>query len=250
MELTRREFNAQLAGSVLTFGLVEMLWVRNLFADAVKPVVGEWFKDLNAAGADLHSRKLKDVEFQAKLEELFRKVDLNDLLKFVDLSSIERAVALPDNGAASTNFDLSKVEGLPKDLSFGRQIFCMKKDRAIVPHGHDNMVTGFIVLKGEFHGRHYDRLETAADHYIIKPTLDHQYGPGGVSSISDHKDNVHWFHCASETGYIFNAHFTGYDPAILAPPGRVYLDPQGEKISGGLIKAAKMNSEECHKKYG
>ena len=112
MELTRREFNAQLAGSVLTFGLVEMLWVRNLFADAVKPVVGEWFKDLNAAGADLHSRKLKDVEFQAKLEELFRKVDLNDLLKFVDLSSIERAVALPDNGAASTNFDLSKVEAV------------------------------------------------------------------------------------------------------------------------------------------
>lgn len=250
MDMTRREFGAQMAGTVLTFGLLEMLWVRNLFAEPIKPVIGQWFMELHEAGADLHSAKLKDVEFQAKLEELLRKADLPELLKFVDLSSIEKTLALPDNGTASANFDLGKVEGLPKEMSYGRQIFCMKKGRAIVPHGHDNMCTGFIVLKGEFHGRHYDRLETAADHYIIKPTIDQQFGPGGVSTISDHKDNVHWFHCGSETGFIFNAHFVGYDPTIQAPPGRVYLDPQGEKLSGGLIKAPKMDSEACHKKYG
>ena len=32
--------------------------------------------------------------------------------------------------------------------------------------------------------------------------------------------------------------------------GFVYLDPDGEKVKGGLIVARKMTSRECHKKYG
>ena len=248
--LTRRQFGASMAGSVLTFGLLDMLWSQNLFAESVKPIMAQWFKDLNSIGNDLHGQKLKDVEFQAKMEELYRKVDLAELVSFVDLSGIKQRMDLPDNGALSANFDLSKVDGLPKELSFGRQIFCMKKDRAIVPHGHSNMCTGFIVLQGNFHGKHYDKLETADDHYIIKPTIDSQFQPGGVTTISDHKDNVHWFKCTSETGYIFNAHFVDYDPTIKIPTGRLYLDPEGEKLADGLIKAPKMTSEQCHAKFG
>ena len=242
---TRREF----AGTILAFGLLDMLWTRDLFADEVKPVIGTWFKTLYDLGQDLHGRKLKDTEFQAKMEELYKKVDLAELVKLIDLDKIATNVKLPDKGAASAGFDLSKVEGFPKKINFGKQIFCMKKDRAVVPHGHENMCTGFIVLRGTFHGRHYDRLETKADHYIIKPTIDAQFKEGGVSTISDHKDNIHWFQCTSETGYIFNAHFTGYDPAIESS-GRLYLDPEGEKLAGGLLKAKKMSAQECHKKFG
>ena len=50
----------------------------------------------------------------------------------------------------------------------------MKKGRSVVPHGHDNMATGFLVLKGDFRGRHYDRLEDHADHYLILAG-DHLY---------------------------------------------------------------------------
>ena len=42
----------------------------------------------------------------------------------------------------------------------------------------------------------------------------------------------------------------GYDKTIKETSGRLYLDPEGEKLSGGLIKAPKMTSAECHKKYG
>jgi hypothetical protein len=77
-----------------------------------------------------------------------------------------------------------------------------------------------------------------------------------LSIISDHKDNVHWFTCQSDTGYIFNifnifnAHFIGYNLTITAPGGRLYLDPECEKLEGGLIKAKKMTSAKCHMKYG
>ena len=190
---------------------------RDLFADDVKPDVGKWFRDLNALGADLKGQKLKDVEFQAKMEELYKKVDLPTLLQFVDLDKIAERTKLPDNGAFSAGFSLDKVEGLGKQ-TFGRQIFCLKKGRAVVPHGHENMCTGFIVLRGTFRGRHYDRLETKTDHYIIKPTIDQEFKDGGLSTISDHKDNIHWFTCQSDTGFIFNAHFIGYDPTITNPP--------------------------------
>ena len=243
--MNRREFT----GTVLTYGLLQMLWARDLFAADVKPVVGQWFKDLNALGRDLKGQKLKDLEFQAKMEELYKKVDLAELVRFVDLDRVAEKVKLPANGAHSAGFDLTKVEGLG-GLSFGWQIFCLKKDRAVVPHGHSNMCTGFIVLRGTFRGRHYDRLETHKDHYVIRPTIDKTFEAGGVSTISDHKDNVHWFRCESDTGYIFNAHVIGYDKAITKSSGRLYLDPEGEKLAGGLIKAPKMTSGECHKKYG
>ena len=46
-----------------------------------------------------------------------------------------------------------------------------------------------------------------------------------MSTISDHKDNVHWFKAVSETAYIFNVHVIGYDPDIKGNSGRLYVDP-------------------------
>ena len=247
---TRREFSQSLLGSLATFGLLEMLYTRDLFAGDVKPILAQWFRDLNEMSNDLRNQKLKDLEFQAKMEELYRKVDLNAMIAFLDLERIASTTKLPDNGAKSLGFDLSKVEGLPKQVNFGKQIFAMKKGRSVVPHGHENMCTGFIVLRGEFHGRHYDRLETHADHFIIKPTIDRTFKAAEVSTISDHKDNIHWFECQSDNGFIFNVHVTGYDPTIKESGGRLYLDPDGEKLAGGKIKAPKITSTACHKKYG
>ena len=249
MDPTRRQFTAQLLGSVITFGLVETLWSRDLFADSVKPTIDAWLKELVAMTKDLRGQKLTDLEFQKKMEELYRRVDLSALVNLVKLDEIEKR-KLPDNGAASIGFDLSKVAGLPRQLEFGRQIFGCKKGRSIVPHGHSNMCTGFIILRGQWEGRHYDRVETHTDHYLIKPTIDHSFGPGELSTISDHKDNVHWFKAVSDTAYIFNVHVTGYDPTIKGTSSRLYLDPDGEKVAGGLIRAAKMTSSQCHKKYG
>jgi hypothetical protein len=41
-------------------------------------------------------------------------------------------------------------------------------------------------------------------------------------------------------------------PGAVAGPGGItaILDPAGEKLAGGLVKAPKMTSAECHKKYG
>ena len=247
---TRRDFNRKMLGSLMTFGLLETLYTQNLFADAVKPVVDKWVLDLQTLGQDLKDQKLKDIDFQAKLEELYKKVDLPELLKYLELDRVTKNLKYPEKGAASLGVDLSKVEGLPGKLVFGRQIFAMKKGRSVVPHGHDNMCTGFLVLRGDFIGKHYDRLDDQPSHYLIKPTIDRTFKPGETSTVSDHKDNVHWFKAESETGFIFNIHINGYNPENLKTSARVYVDPDGEKVKGGLIVAKKISSAECHKKYG
>jgi len=243
-------FHQQLLGSLMTYGLIETLFHRDLFADTVKPVIHKWMADLNDLCRSLKDHKLKDIEFQAKLEELYKKVDLTELLGLLELDRISRTVKFPERGAANLGIDLSKVEGMPKRLVFGKQIFALRKDRSVVPHGHDNMCTGFIILRGDFLGRHYDRVEDHKDHYLIKPTIDRTFKPGECSTISDHKDNVHWFKAVSETGFIFNIHVLGYNPDSDKSSRRVYVDPDGEKTSGGLIVAKKITSSQAHKKYG
>jgi hypothetical protein len=247
---TRRTFHHQLLGSLMTYGLIETLFQRDLFADRVKPIIHKWMADLNDLCRSLKEHKLKDLDFQAKLEELYRKVDLPELLTLLELDRISRTVKFPERGAASLGIDLTKVEGLPKRLVFGKQIFALRKDRSVVPHGHDNMCTGFIILRGDFVGRHYDRVEDNKDHYLIKPTIDRTFKPGECSTISDHKDNVHWFKAKSDTAFIFNIHVMGYNPENTNPSRRVYIDPEGEKTRDGLIVAKKITSAQAHKKYG
>src|SRR5262249_46883835 len=120
---SRRSFNRTILGSLIGYGLIETLFARDLFADTVKPVVHRWIVDLQPLGRELKDHKLTDLEFQNKLEELYRKVELSELIKLIELDRLTEGVKLPNNGAASLAFDLSKVEGLPKRLVFGKQIF-------------------------------------------------------------------------------------------------------------------------------
>src|SRR5262249_36561858 len=142
-------------GSLLAYGLIETAATRHLFADAVKPVVQKWLVEMHDLSKDLKDQKLRDVDFQEKLEALYKRVDLPELIKLLDLDQPATKTQYPENGAASLGIDLRKVEGLPERLVFGRQIFACRKGRSIVPHAHDNMCTGFIVLRGEFDGKHY-----------------------------------------------------------------------------------------------
>ena len=67
--------------------------------------------------------------------------------------------------------------------------------------------------------------------------IDRAFGPAEYSSVTDFRDNIHWFRALDEPAYIFNSHVLNVNPGSGKPTGRVYLDPHGEKISGGRIRA-------------
>ena len=245
---TRREFGKQTLGSLLTFSLLETLYAADAFGDEIKPITAAWLADLHELGQDLKGEKLKQVDWQKKVEALFDEVKLQEFLKFVDFEKLSANFAFRDRGEKSVRPKFPEVEGLPTKLVFGHQYFGLKQGRSVVPHGHQNMATAFLVLEGEFHGRHYDRLEDDDTHMIVKPTIDGQFKAGDYSTVSDHKDNVHWFKATSESGFIFNIHVIGIEDGRRS--GRVYIDPNGEKLSDGRIRARKLKTSEAYELYG
>jgi hypothetical protein len=247
---TRRDFTRQALQSLTAVALIEGLSGHRLFGKDVQPIIDDWFRELHAISKDVADHRLKDVEFQKSLEALYGRVDLPALLKTLDFERMAAGVDYPAVGARSLPPDFSRVSGLPTNLVFGRQIFAMAKGRSVVPHGHDNMATGFLVLQGTLRGRHWDRVEDHKDHYLIRPTIDRNFKPGEFSTVSDHKDNVHWFTAESEHAFIFNIHVNHSDPESSKQPGRVYIDPLGEKVSGGQIKAPKITYGKANRLYG
>ena len=245
--IPRRSFQQQALGSLLTWSLLETLFSGDAFAEQVKPMAAKWLAELNAMSLDLKGKKLDPIQWQEQVEQLFGKINLPELLQFIDFEKLTADVKPTVRGEQSLKAKLPQVEGLPTELVFGHQVFALNKDRSVVPHGHDNMATAFLILKGEFRGRHYDRLEDDKTHMIVKPTIDRAFGPGTFSTLSDVKDNVHWFQATSESAFIFNIHVMSVVPGRT---GRVYIDPNGEKLSEGRIRARKIDHVEANKLYG
>lgn len=250
MQISRRSFGKQSLGSLLTFSLLETLAGTNAFAEKVRPEIESWLADLDQLGRDVKEQRVSQIVWQAKVEALFGKVELPELLRLIDFEQLTRNLQMVDNGARSLKVKFPKIEGVPEKLVFGRQVFALKKDRSVVPHGHNNMATAFLVLKGSLRGRHYDRLEDLEDAIVLRPTIDRGFGPGDHSSVSDYRDNVHWFQATSDRAFIFNIHVLDVRPGSEAPTGRVYVDPQGEKLQGGLIKSRRLGYKEAHELYG
>jgi hypothetical protein len=247
-DVTRREFSQAALSTLLTTSLLQSLFAHDAFGEKIKPITEAWLKEVNQLCADVKDQKVKQVDWQAQLENLFKKVELQEMLALVDFERLTKDIQFQDEGERAVHGDFPKVEGLP-GLAFGHQIFALKKDRSVVPHGHNNMATAFFILKGEFRGRNYDRLEDQKSHWIVKPTVDRTFGVAETSTISDFKDNVHWFTALSDTAFIFNIHVFGVTPGGKSAE-RVYIDPVGEKIDGGLIRAKVLKPGEAYKKYG
>ncbi len=248
--LTRRQMGQVSLGSLLTFSLLETIYEKDAFAKEIKPAVLPWFKDVNQLGFDLKDEKITQPQWQAKIEELYAQVNLPELLKFIDFEKLKSKATPPARGARSLRFSFKQIEGAPQKLAYGKQVFALGKGRSVVPHGHNNMATAFIMLSGSCRGRHYDRMEDQKDHIIIKPTIDRSFKPGEYSSITDLKDNVHWFQSETDTAFIFNLHAIGLNHNKNLKTGRVYVDPNGEQLSGGLIRAPRINHDKATKLYG
>lgn len=247
---SRRDFNRQALNSLLTLTLLEAISNNDLWADEVRPTVNAWLTDVNQLGLDLKGEKLEQVAWQKKIEELMARVSMGELLSLLDFDRLTSNVSFAERGERSLRVNFPKVEGLPTEVCFGKQIFALKKDRSVVPHGHNNMATAFLILKGDLRGRHYDRVADERGYMLIRPTVDRTFAPGECSTVSDYKDNVHWFQALSEPAFIFNLHVMDVRPGSTLPTTRVYIDPQGEKLADGVTRARVISYKEANQLYG
>jgi len=204
VKLSRRTFSKNLLGSLLTFSLVKSLSAGEVLANPVRPVVRKWLMEMEYVTQQLRLGQVKKVEWQGQIESLLSRVDLNDLLAAIDFDKLAKTAIFPKDHESVQDIDFSHNEGLPAELSFAPYFYGLKKGTAIVPHGHSNMTSMHMMLKGQAHCWQFERVADEGKYLTIKPTTDSTLEIGAVTTVSDLKDNVHWFKALSEPVFMFN----------------------------------------------
>ena len=70
MSLNRRQFAQQSLGGLLTYSLLQTLFVHDAFGAEMKLLAARWLKDLNDLSQDVKGAKLKQTDWQVKVDEL------------------------------------------------------------------------------------------------------------------------------------------------------------------------------------
>ncbi len=246
--MNRRTFTKTLTEAVASYALFQTLFVRDAFSQKVRPITDQWVHTLHEMARDVRAGRITPGQWQDQIDALYQKVAFEDLIRMIDYDRLTKNFEHPDLGVNTKRVHFPKLDGLPENLAFFSKIFGMQRDRAIIPHGHRNMVSCHYVLQGELHLRHYNKVEEDETHLVIAPTIDEVVGIGTYSSISDEHNNVHWLRAQTETAFTF-------DVIVLDLKGEQWevnnIDPYAaETLSGGLIRAPKLDVETALKKYG
>jgi hypothetical protein len=247
---SRRTFVRGIVGSALMVALAQRLAHAQAVRGSLKTFVSPWVAGMEDACAAVSSGQLSPLQWQAEIATMLAKVERTDLLKAIDFDALAARAPFPDQGEGLTRLYFPDADGRRQALSFTAYLFALKKDVAVVPHGHHNMVTMHMMLAGRAHARHFDRVHDSATHLVIRPTSDAVIEPGHVSSISDDQDNIHWFQALTQPVFMFNIGVYRVDPS--RPSGdRDYVDPlRGEKLGGGLLRAARLDRQAAYAAYG
>jgi hypothetical protein len=248
---TRRQFSISVMSSMFTLSLVETLCSNELIAKPVSAVAKDWLVEVEEASRAMTKQQIKQVEWQRKIAEIFARVEQKDLLRAIDFDRLSKKLKLVGNHEGVIETNPPRSTGMPTELSFSTFIYGMKKGGTIPPHCHRNMTSMHMPIAGTSHGWHFDRIADEAQHLIIQPTEDKALTLGEVTTVSDEKNNVHWFEATSDVAYMFNILVMDVNPAINGGGRQFYVDAaHGDKVEGDKRRVKKLSSQEAYKIYG
>lgn len=249
-QLTRRTFVSQMLGGALTFSLVKSLAAARALGASVQPVAAKWLAEVEEMSGGLKGGRLRPSAWQERVEGLFRRVELKDLLRAINYDELAKAALFPEDHESNHELEFPGVEGLPARLTYLPSFVAFKQGRAIVPHGHHNMVSMHMLLEGEVHARHYEKRGGGEGRLIIEPSLDRTFARGDLSTVSDERHNIHWFKATRGPAFMFNVAVFDLD-GTKNFSGRDYVDPLGaERLGDGTLRARRIDYKEALKLYG
>ena len=234
--------------TLTSIAFLDTLFTNNLFASPVKDISEKWLKDLHTMCKDLKTSKISPLQWQHKIDEFHNRLPLEDLLKLINYEQAVKDFKYPDKGVVTKDCVFPKVEGVSEKYSFIGRIFGMKKDKAIIPHGHKNMTSCHRVLNGEVLLKQYDRIRDEGNYMFIKQTIEETGKAGSFSSISDDKNNIHWLVTNTKFAHTFDVIVVG----LHEKPTEIdNIDMyEAKKVESDLLKVKKLYWKDALEKYG
>lgn len=193
---------------------------------------GDWAKDLRAG-------RITAPQWQTAMERALGEVSVAELKRAIGFDRRMQGLVLPDDRAATVD--------VPADGPFVARVFALAKGRAIVPHAHHRMASVHVVLSGRFRVRHYERVSEAPGSVLLRPTVDRIATPGDRSSVSDERDNVHWFVALDGPSCTLDLIVPGLGGKTVID----FVDPLGATHRGpDLLEAPRLTPMEAFRRYG
>lgn len=246
LPISRREM-------VIRTGLLASLLTLGISTRAFAGSPGQALEDL-ANAIDPLTRQLRAAgpsgaeEWRVALNAVFNAVELHDLLSSMDFEALASRMGYAHRGVTTQPVDIPGTHG--RTLSFLPKMFAVGQGRAIVPHGHDNMVSAHFTLSGRFRLRQYDKLDVSPDALLIRPSIDRSVSPGDLSSIGTEADNVHWFE-AETPAHTLDVIVLGLDGTAERDFDIYNLDVRNATSAGGdILRAPRISVPDALRLYG
>lgn len=186
---TRRD---HLAGLLPAFTLYALLRESRAGA-ATYGGARRWVRRQEEIARALASGGLTPLAWCLEVERLAKDVEVAELARLVDASRTSAAPPGSDNDPAKRYVTFLDEEGRPQRLAYGVALFDFRPQNVITPHGHRNMVSAHLVLRGQLRIRNFDRVGDEPGLMIVRPTRDILAATGHISTMCAERDNVHWF---------------------------------------------------------
>ncbi|WP_341896639.1 hypothetical protein [Ferrovibrio terrae] len=250
---TRRHITHSLLQTAATLGLLRFALAGNALANTVRPLTECWAEDVVTLARDFRQRSLSPLQWQQAIAILNAKVPMDELLSYIDFNRLK---AMLEAHGPGEHFERVRLPGLETGSArIWSAVFILSEGDAIPPHAHNNLATAHLVLQGRFHARTFDRVEDTPGRMLLKPSMDAVFGVGETVSMSDDRDNAHWF--IAESG----APVFTFDVSMRSPElrqyqnptdrdGRIFVAPADGRRQDGLVEAEVVDYSTSQNRFG
>ncbi len=251
MSFTRREFTGLAVFTALAWITRSDAWTRE-----IPRALQRWILRLGEIGHAVQTDAMAPGRWQEAMQELYAGLSPEELVTFIDMDRLIAGLSYPkEKLGAVVNVPWPQVDGFPATLQFGHKLFVYRQGAVTPPHVHNHLVSAHWVLRGEIRARTYDRVQDLETSVVLRPTRDEVARPGALITMSDERDNGHWFEGVGPQSISFDIPIGDITPRkqYRHPAeafNQIYVDPTVAPQVNGTIDAPIIPFRDSVRKFG
>lgn len=231
------------------FAVLALVREVRAVASVVDAPARRWIDGQQDIALALAEGRIGGAEWASEVERLGAEVEVAALMAEVNRASIVPAGRGSHNDPEKRHVRFLDAEGQPQRLAYGAALFDFDPANVITPHGHRNMVSAHMIVRGRLRVRNFDRLGDRDGAMLVRPTRDFVADVGRVSTMCSERDNVHWFVPVGGPATTFDVVVSNFGPGAPDPVIEA-IDPLHARAAGdGALLAPRIGFGEASRLY-